>query len=145
MKKIALLAIVLVLVFQSALQAQEREPLAMRIMLDWSVGGAFAGALVGAAIWLTDPGKEGNRLSDQVAGGAAWGAVGGAAFALSVMNDTSLAPNTAWLAPDPLHDSRRITADPIAAEERRQDLLTSAGSRGGGGKMIIIPVLALRF
>ncbi len=145
MKKLAVLAVLLLLCFQTSLHAQEREPLAMRIMLDWTVGGVIVGALVGGAIWLTDPGREGNNVSDQVLGGAAWGSLAGAAWAISILNDTAIAPVLAQVPLDPLHPARRITGDPILDEERRQDLLAGSPGHGGSGRAFVLPLLNLRF
>lgn len=145
MKRLAILAVLLFLSFQSSLQAQERPPLAMRIMLDWTVGGVFIGALVGGAIWLTDPGKEGNRLSEQFVGGAAWGAVAGAAWALSVINDSAIPPLLAVAPVDPLHPAMRITSDPIGEEELRGQLLASTAKPGRVGRGLVLPLVNFRF
>ena len=145
MKKLALLAVLLFFCLQAPLRAQEREPLAMRIMLDWTLGGVLMGILVGGAIWMTDPGREGNRLSEQVAGGAAWGAVAGAAFALTVINEAAIPPAFASMPADPLHPARRITSDPIGEEERRKNLLASASAAPRRGRAFLMPLINLRF
>lgn len=145
MKKVAVAAALVILIFQGSLQAQEREPLAMRIMAEWTFGGVFVGAIVGAALWLTDPGKANNRLTEQVAGSAAWGAVAGAGFALTVLNDTLILPLLGQVSRDPLHASRRISSDPILQEERRQDLLATAGGGARAGPGIVLPLFAFRF
>lgn len=147
MKRIAILIVLLTLGFQSTLKAQEREPLAMQIMLEWTVGGLIVGAGVGMLIWLTDPGRPNNKLSEQLALGAAWGSAAGAAVGLSRLNATAIPPVLARLEPGPLHSASRITHDPIADEDQRQDLLAGAGGahQGGGGRGIVLPLLNLRF
>ena len=40
---------------QGQAQAQEIEPLAMKIVLQWTVAGAVVGVGLGAALWLIDP------------------------------------------------------------------------------------------
>ncbi|MCZ6730503.1 MAG: hypothetical protein O7C61_12420 [SAR324 cluster bacterium] len=146
MKQVAILIVLLTALVQIPLHAQEREPLVMRIMLEWTAGGVGAGALVGGAVWLTDPGKKGNKLSEQAARGAAWGAIVGAIFALTVVNNSAIPPAFAEMRPGALHPAMRITSDPIGEEDRRMDLLAAVGgapSRGGGG--FVMPVLNLRF
>jgi len=69
-----------VLTAQSLALAQERDPLAMRIELEWTIAGSALGALLGAAIWLTDPGNPSITLSGNVIEGAALGAIAGAGF-----------------------------------------------------------------
>lgn len=144
MKKIVLMAILL-LCFQITAQAQEKEPLVMRILLDWSVAGAAMGVAVGGAVWLTDPGRPGNRLADQVAIGAAWGAIAGAGFGMFVLSETAIHPSFALQHPDPLHPSRRITGDPIGEEEARADLLATAGGSSRRGRTLVLPLLDMRF
>lgn len=146
MKQIVILIVLLTALGQVPLHAQEREPLVMRIMLEWTAGGVLAGALVGGAVWLTDPGKKGNKLSEQTSRGAAWGSIVGAIFALTVVNNSAIPPAFANMRPGALHPAMRITSDPIGEEERRMDLLASVGGapslRGGG---FLMPVLNLRF
>ena len=147
MKRIAILIVLLTLGFHSTLRAQEKEPLAMRIMLEWTGGGLIVGAGVGLLIWLTDPGRPNNKLSEQLALGAAWGSGAGAAVGLSRLNATAIPPVAARMGPGPLHSASRITHDPIADEDRRQDLLAGVGGayQGGGGRSIFLPLLNLRF
>lgn len=146
MKRIAILITVLVLGFQVNLRAQEREPLAMRIMLEWTVGGLFVGAGLGALIWLTDPGAPGNNLGEQMVLGAAWGSALGAATGISRLNATLIPPVIVQNGPGPLHPASRITDDPIGDEERRSDLLASlADSQPLKGRSFILPVYNLRF
>ncbi len=146
MKRITILFLLLTVLASAPLRAQEKEPLVMRVMVDWTAGGIIAGIVVGTAIWLTDPGKKGNKLSDQAARGAAWGALAGAVFALTVANNTAIGPAVVQASPGPLHPAMRITSDPIADEEQRQHLLASSGGAGSfGGKSIVLPLLNLRF
>ena len=143
MKKSAGLVVGLLLVLQPALYAQQKRPLVMRVMVDWTVAGSLLGAAVGAAIWLTDPGKPGNKFSDNFAGGAAWGSIAGAGFGIYIINITARGPAFASFTPGPLDPSQRITRDPIAAEDARHDLL--AGSGGGFSGGFIVPLLNFRF
>ena len=146
MKRIVIIAAVLLLGFQVNVRAQEKEPLAMRIMLEWTVGGVFVGAGIGALIWLTDPGRPGNNLGEQVVLGAAWGSAVGAATGLSRLNSTLIPPVVVQNGPGPLHPASRITSDPIGDEAQRADLLASlADSRTNIGRSIILPVYNLRF
>lgn len=145
MKRLGVMVALLMLVVQGPLHAQERGPLAMRIMLEWTVGGLFAGALVGGGIWLTDPGREGNRLSDNVASGAAWGAVAGAIFALTVVNAAAIPPQVADHPTDPLDPSLRIVSDPVGQEAQREDLLASAPARAGPAPQFVLPVITMHF
>lgn len=118
----------------------------MRVMLEWTVGGLFAGAGLGALIWLTDPGRPGNRLSEQLALGAAWGSFAGAITGMSRLNSGLIPPIVQNLGPGPLHPASRITSDPIGDEDKRADLLASLTvSRSAGGPGLIVPVLNFRF
>lgn len=146
MKRIIILIAVLILGFHATARAQERGPLAMRVMLEWTFGGMVVGAGLGALIWLTDPGRPGNRLSEQLALGAAWGSIAGAATGLSRLNSGLIPPIVQNFGPGPLHPASRITSDPIGDEDRRADLLASlTESPGGGGPGLFVSVLNLRF
>ena len=146
MKRIAILIVVLILSFHATAKAQERGPLAMRVMLELTVGGMVVGAGLGALIWLTDPGRPGNRLAEQLALGAAWGSVAGAATGLSRLNSGLIPPIVQNFGPGPLHPASRITSDPIGDEDERSDLLASLTESPGGGRPgLIMPVFNLRF
>ena len=134
-KKILLLPVLVLVLLQGMAAAQQKDPLAMRIVVDWTLAGAAAGVGIGAGVWLTDPGRPGNKLGEQSANGAAWGAVAGAIYSLLVMSETMIQPRFLSLRPDPLHPSQRIQADPIGDENNRQDLFTvsTTGSRRSGG------------
>ena len=71
MKRAILFIGLLLIVFQSSLQAQQKEPLAMEILFQWTAAGGVSGAGIGFALWLTDPGNPNVQLSDQMARGAA--------------------------------------------------------------------------
>ena len=70
MKRVIIFAAILFVLLPSILQAQEREPLAMRIAFEWTAGGGILGGFIGFAAWLTDPGNPNIRLSEQIARGA---------------------------------------------------------------------------
>ena len=146
MKRIAILIAVLVLSLHATARAQEKGPLAMQVMLEWTVGGMVLGAGLGALIWLTDPGRPGNRLGEQLALGAAWGSVAGAAVGLSRLNTGLIPPVVQVITPGPLHPASRITGDPVGDEEQREDLLASLTEpRIAGGRGIVLPLFNLRF
>lgn len=146
MKRIAILAVVLTLGFHATVRAQEKEPLAMRVMLEWTVGGVVVGAGLGALIWLTDPGRPGNRLGEQLALGAAWGSIAGAATGLSRLNSGLIPPIVQNYAPGPLHPANRITGDPIREEDKRADLLAALSDpHRGAGRGLVLPLFNLRF
>lgn len=118
----------------------------MRVMMEWTIGGVVVGAGLGALIWLTDPGRPGNRLSEQLALGAAWGSIAGAATGLSRLNSGLIPPIVQNLGPGPLHPASRITSDPIGDEDERADLLASLTESPGAGRPgLIVPVFNLRF
>ena len=116
----------------------------MRVMVDWTVAGAFGGVGIGIGIWLTDPGRPGNKFSEQLAGGAAWGAIGGAIYGMVMLNQTAKMP-IASLEPGALHPVNRISMDPIGDEDKRQDLLAGLSTHAGSGNAFSLPILNLRF
>ena len=144
MKKSLIILVFVLIAFQGKALAQQKEPLAMRVMVDWTVAGAAGGIAVGIGIWLTDPGRPGNKLSEQLAGGAAWGAVAGAAYGIMVLNQKARRPIAA-ITEDPLHPANRIAADPIKNDEERQDLLAGISLMPGRTDAISLPVLDFRF
>ncbi len=145
MKKILLAGLIVLLWAQTTLQAQERPPLVMNILTEWALGGAAVGLAFGGAVWLTDPGRPGNTLGDQLISGAAYGAFAGTAFGIYVMNQTIIAPRFSAIHPNPLHPSRRIGSDPIGEEEKRQDLLAVFTEQKGSSSGWVLPVLNMRF
>jgi len=84
-RSIVMIGVMLTLMTHSLAQAQERDPLFMRIELEWTLAGTVFGALVGAAIWLTDPGNPHFTLSETAVEGAALGTLVGAGFGIYVM------------------------------------------------------------
>ena len=144
MKKILVILALLLLASQGKSFAQQQEPLAMRVLVDWTVAGSFGGVAVGIGVWLTDPGRPGNKLSEQIAGGAAWGAVAGAVYGVVMLNQTAKLPIAA-LEPGPLHPANRIASDPIGDEANRQDLLAGIATPAPQGYEFSVPVLNLRF
>ncbi len=126
LKRITLVAMAVILLGTAQAQAQEREPLAMRILLEWTLGGAVLGGSVGFALWLTDPANPNLHLSSQVIEGVALGTVAGSLFALYVMQNTAQFPagTVDWVPPIP---PPGMNSDPIAAMRWRDDLLATAG------------------
>ncbi|HEX7926101.1 MAG TPA: hypothetical protein VF678_00835 [bacterium] len=134
MKALILIAVATLMLFtHSVAQAQEREPLAMRVELEWTIGFTFIGAVVGTALWLTDPGNPNNRLSRSVIEGAAYGAVVGVGFGAYMLQRNAQGPGIAQVN-DPLDPMNRPTKDPIAAQMRREDLLAAWDGPGPSGK-----------
>ena len=134
MKRVILVAAAAVMLFTHSLaQAQEREPLVMRIELEWTVAWTVIGAGVGGALWLTDPGNPHNHLTVSLAEGAAIGAVVGAAFGIYVIQRNAQLPGTASTY-DPLDPMNRPGRDIVAAQLRREDLLASLEHPPSGGR-----------
>src|SRR5574341_1482989 len=128
-------AALLVLVTHSLAYAQEREPLAMRIELEWTIAGTALGALVGAALWLTDPGNPHNILSRSALEGAALGALAGAGFGIYIMQQRMQVP--AGMA------ERDATRDePLLVSARSRD--APAGFRAAAPRGITIPLAQFR-
>ncbi|HUJ76673.1 MAG TPA: hypothetical protein VL359_17550 [bacterium] len=154
MKRLLVLVAAMLLLWQTHAWAQEREPLAMRIELEWTVAGTIMGALVGAALWLTDPANPNLTLARQVIESGTLGTFAGAAFGLyvlqrsaqfpvnAVQNDAPVAP---WLAQgDPPAAALGAGSDPIAARMRGQDLL-DYGRLQGLPTGLPLATLRLRF
>lgn len=134
MKRAILVAAVALMVLTHSLAlAQEREPLVMRIELEWTLAGTVLGALVGAALWLTDPGNPNNQLSRSVIEGSALGAVAGAGFGIYIIQR-----NVQYGAPiganDPLDPANRPGRDSVAVLAQREDLLSAWRQPGGRGQ-----------
>lgn len=131
-RAILVTAATLMLLTHSLAQAQEREPLVMRIELEWTLAGTVLGALVGAALWLTDPGNPNNQLSRSVIEGSALGAVAGAGFGIYIIQR-----NVQYGAPigvnNPLHPANRPGRDPVAVLAQQEDLLSTWRQSGGRG------------
>ena len=135
---IVAVAALMVLVAHSQVQAQEREPLAMRIELEWTIAGTALGALVGAALWLTDPGNPHNVLSVSVLEGASLGALAGAGFGIYIMQQRIQVPGgTAGLEPTP--------GEPAIAAARPPDALASFHAPVQRGFAIPLAQFKLRF
>lgn len=145
MKKVATLAAVLLVLAASAARAQEKDPLAMRILADWAGAGMMAGAGLGATLWLTDPANPDNNMSDQLAIGAAWGALGGAVFGFFILNSTAIAPRVGSLRPGLLHPSRRISDDPVAAVDAGERIFARSSGTRRGGRVFLFPLVHFRF
>ena len=160
MKKALLLAVAMVLVLHAPAMAQEREPLVMRIELEWTVAGIFAGVAIGFMIWLTDPAGP-LPLGEAMASGAAWGALAGAGFGVFTMQRTVRLPmRTVALPPEEAIPGKiqvaapSLTADVLASVEPapasapfpalalapNRIRLVPPGQRG-----VSIPLLTLRF
>lgn len=142
MKRLILVAAaVMVIVTPTLAKAQEREPLVMRIELEWTLAGTLLGAAVGVGLWLTDPGNPHNVLSRSVIEGASLGAVAGAGFGIYILQRSAQFPGGTAMVNDPLDPMNRPGRDPIAVERQREDLLTTLNLPGGGkGKGWQIPL-----
>ena len=114
--KLILLAFSALVLAETQSYAQEREPLAMRIELEWTVAWSAIGALTGAALWLTDPGNPNVTLPKTAIEGAAIGAFIGAAFGVYVMQRNIQLPQTADVSPSLWGTG----ADPITVRERNE-------------------------
>ena len=132
MKRLILVAAAAVMLLTTSLaQAQEREPLVMRIELEWTVAGTVLGSVIGAALWLTDPGNPQNHLSRSVIEGASLGAVAGAGFGIYMIQRGVQYPGTAWNN-DPLDPINRPGRDIAQIQLDREDLLSRVSTPGGG-------------
>jgi len=154
LKRMLILVALLLVTFQASGWAQEREPLAMRITFEWTTLGTVAGALVGAALWLTDPGNPQFTLGRSMIEGSAWGAVGGMGFGIFVMQSALIPPSGFAYAPTELAPSQRLTDDPVAAQVQAADPLASAAvastaapptGASTGGFAINLPLFKMRF
>jgi len=143
LKRIIVLAVLLIAVSHSAAMAQERGPLVMRAEFEWTVAGVVAGVAVGALIWLTDPANPSNNLSDSIASGAAWGSIVGAGFGMYVLQNSVVLPSTAFR--DPLAPRNRISADPVAVESGQSFLLARRDAVLSAGPEFRLPLLDLHF
>jgi len=122
LNKLVLLVFAAIVLAETSSYAQEREPLAMRIELEWTVAWTVIGALAGAALWLTDPGNPNLSLARQSIEGAALGAFVGAGFGLYVMQRSIQYPQTAEVPPALWGTG----ADPLAAQERTGQFMANA-------------------
>ena len=145
MKRVILLIGIALILAQPTVQAQEQGPLAMQIMFQWTAAGGVGGSVIGFALWLTDPGNPNIRLADQMARGAALGAILGAAYGLYVLQRSAMIPARPLVEiEDPLDPGRRITSDPVAtASGYDRPALSSVFGRGGTGFML--PVFGFKF
>jgi hypothetical protein len=136
LKRVILVAAALAMLLTHSLaQAQEREPLVMRIELEWTIAGTVLGALVGAALWLTDPGDPHNLLARSVIEGSALGTVAGAGFGIYMIQRNAQFPGgRVAQVNDPLDPMNRPGRDPIAVQLQREDLLSSLRQSRGGGR-----------
>jgi hypothetical protein len=140
LNRLVLLVLAAVLVTETGAFAQEREPLAMRIELEWTIAGTVVGALIGAALWLTDPGNPKLSLARQAIEGAALGTIAGAGFGLYNMQRHAQFPvPVAEEVPPILWGT---AADPLAVRERAEALMASAPPTR---PMITFTALRLRF
>jgi hypothetical protein len=143
LKRMVVLAALLVAVSQSAALAQERGPLVMRAEFEWTALGVVAGVAVGALVWLTDPANPGNNLGDSIAVGAAWGSILGAGFGLYVLQRSAIFPTAA--AQNPLDPRNRISADPVADLNGQPYLLAHRDAAQPVGPGLRVPVFSLHF
>lgn len=124
LNRLVLLVLAAVLVAETCAYAQEREPLAMRIELEWTLAGTVVGALLGTALWLTDPGNPNLSLARQSIEGAALGTIAGAGFGLYVLQRHAQFP--APLAQEAPPILWGTGADPVAVRERAEALMATA-------------------
>ena len=147
LKRLILLVGLLLILLQPSLQAQQKGPLAMEIMFQWTAAGGVAGAVLGFALWLTDPGNPNIKAADQMAKGAALGFILGSGYGLFILQNAVIIPvrNLVWVR-DPLDPRERITSDPIAATSQDNRVLSFGNSPAGdGGWTFSLPLLNLRF
>ena len=145
MKKLILGVAALLLLTQTQVVAQETEPLAMRVTMEWSLVGTGFGAVIGAMFWLTDPANPNNRFSEQVIEGAALGAIAGVGMGIYALRRSAIFPGFAYFT-DPLHPSQRITADPVGDEARREGSFASSFlGQGSGTRGWRLPMLKFKF
>ena len=115
MKRLILIVALLCTLLGGQAKAQESGPLAMQIMFEWTAAGGMGGALIGFALWLTDPGNPNIQLSEQMTKGAALGIILGAGYGLFVLQRSAQIPyRTQVEVRDPLNPTQRITSDPVA-------------------------------
>lgn len=152
MRRILILLAVVWFFWQPALQAQEKGPIVMRIVVEWTTAGMLGGAAVGALLWLTDPGNETNNLSERILVGAGGGGVIGAIYGLSVLSEATyytaknMRTGQTFANLSPLHPTNRISADPISIELNRMDILSQIRTtKGSIARRFQWPVLNLRF
>lgn len=147
MKRAILLFGVILILLQSPLRAQEQGPLAMQILFNWTAAGAIGGTFIGFAVWLTDPGNPNIQLSDQMARGAALGAILGAGYGLFIVQRSIILPVRSQVyIRDPLSPKERITSDPVAAASGfDRPSLSSVFSRSGGGSALQLPLIGFKF
>ena len=146
MKRAILFIGLLLIVFQSSLQAQQQEPLAMEILFQWTAAGGVSGAGIGFALWLTDPGNPNIQLSDQMARGAALGFILGGAYGLFILQRSVIFPASGLVrVRDPLDPRERITSDPVAVAAGERSALSFEPSLFGRNRGFILPLLNIRF
>lgn len=140
LNRLVLLVVGAVLVAETCAFAQERSPLAMEIELEWSFAGTVVGALLGAALWLTDPGNPNNPLARQAIEGGALGTFVGAGFGLYVLQRHAQFPaSMAQEVPPILWGTG---ADPVTVRERADGPMASAPSNR---PMIVFAPFRIRF
>lgn len=146
MKRAILFTGLLLIVFQSSLQAQQKEPLAMEILFQWTAAGGVSGAGIGFALWLTDPGNPNIQLSDQMARGAALGFILGGAYGLFILQRSVIFPAPSLVrVRDPLDPRERITSDPVAVAAGEWNALSFEPSLFGRNGGFSLPLLNIRF
>jgi len=115
LKRLILIVALLCTLLGGQAKAQESGPLAMQIMFEWSAAGGVGGAMIGFALWLTDPGNPSIHLSEQMTKGAAIGIMLGAGYGLYVMQRSAQIPFRSQVdVRNPLDPTQRITSDPVA-------------------------------
>ena len=146
MRRVILLFSLFLILLQPSLRAQEQGPLAMRIMFEWTAAGTVGGAMIGFALWLTDPGNPNIHLADQMARGAALGAILGAGYGLFILQRSAQIPARPQVyIRDPLHPRERLTSDPVAAASGFDRPALSEVFRRSGGSSLMLPLFDFNF
>lgn len=142
MKRAIILIFTGILLFQGMAYAQQRDPLVMRVELEWTVIGAVGGAVVGIMLWLTDPANPSTSFSESAVGGAGWGAVAGAGFGAYMLKRNVQFPATVQA--DPVA-TPRISSDPVAVEMKKQNMLLAFGQNQVRSPRISLSLMKFRF
>ena len=140
LKKVILIAALMLMIYAPAVQAQEQGPLVMSVEFQFTLMGIVGGAALGMLVWMTDPANPNTTVSDQVATGAAWGALLGAGGGIFILQKSMIAPRLAALG-DPLRPSNRIRTDPLS----RPGDLFAMGPAPQTQPRFRLPLLNLRF
>jgi hypothetical protein len=146
LKQLILIVALLCTLLGGQAKAQESGPLAMQIMFEWTAAGGVGGAMLGFAIWLTDPGNPHTRLSEQMTKGAALGIILGAGYGLFVLQRSAQIPYRSQVdVRDPLNPSQRITSDPVAIASGDFRALGMGDARSASDSFLQLPLFNVHF